>query len=65
MSSEGQPIDLPKLSASIIDFVSNAGRSVKVRQWFDNGNLYNLVDALAKWSQITKDNVISSHSSSS
>ncbi|KAI0319475.1 armadillo-type protein [Amylostereum chailletii] len=55
-SSEGEPIELTRLGAPLIDFVSNAARGTKARAWFDQNNLNALIDVLFKWSQMTQEN---------
>ncbi|KAI0066668.1 ARM repeat-containing protein [Artomyces pyxidatus] len=55
-SSEGEPIELSKLAAPLIDFVSSVARGTKARAWFEQGNLAALVDVLVKWAQMTKEN---------
>ena len=56
-SSEGEPIELYKLAAPLVDFVTGATRQSKARVSFDEGTLAQLVDALVQWGQMTKENV--------
>lgn len=56
-SSEGEPIELYKLAAPLVDFVTGATRQSKARVSFDEGTLAQLVDALVQWCQMTKENV--------
>ncbi len=56
-SSEGEPIELYKLIAPLVDFVTGATRQSKARVSFDEGTLAQLVDASVQWSQMTKENV--------
>ncbi len=56
-SSEGEPIELYKLIAPLIDFVTGATRQSKARVSFDEATLAPLVDALVQWGQMTKENV--------
>lgn len=55
-SSEGEPIELYKLIAPLVDFVTGATRQSKARVSFDDGTLAQLVDALVQWGQMTKEN---------
>ncbi|KAI9459661.1 ARM repeat-containing protein [Lactarius psammicola] len=55
-SSEGEPIELYKLIAPLVDFVTGATRQSKARVSFDDGTLAQLVDASVQWSQMTKEN---------
>jgi hypothetical protein len=56
-SSEGEPIELYKLAAPLVDFVTGATRQSRARVSFDEGTLAQLVDALVQWAQMTKENV--------
>jgi hypothetical protein len=56
-SSEGEPIELYKLAAPLVDFVTGATRQSRARVSFDEGTLAQLVDALVLWAQMTKENV--------
>jgi hypothetical protein len=62
-SSEGEPIELYKLAAPLVDFVTGATRQSKARVSFDEGTLTQLVDALVQWGQMTKENVRASGAS--
>ncbi|KAH8992921.1 ARM repeat-containing protein, partial [Lactarius akahatsu] len=55
-SSEGEPIELYKLIAPLVDFVTGATRQSKARVSFDEETLAQLVDASVQWSQMTKEN---------
>ncbi|KAI0045675.1 ARM repeat-containing protein [Auriscalpium vulgare] len=56
-SSEGEPIELSRLAAPLIDFVSSVARGTKARAWFEApGTLVALVNVLVKWAQMTKEN---------
>ncbi|KAI0253279.1 ARM repeat-containing protein [Lactifluus subvellereus] len=55
-SSEGQPIELYKLIAPLVDFLTSATRQSKARVSFDQGTVGKLVDVLMQWAQMTKDN---------
>ncbi|KAH9046970.1 ARM repeat-containing protein [Lactarius deliciosus] len=55
-SSEGEPIELYKLIAPLVDFVTGATRQSKARVSFDDETLAQLVDASVQWSQMTKEN---------
>jgi hypothetical protein len=65
-SSEGEPIELYKLAAPLVDFVTGATRQSiesKARVSFDEGTLTQLVDALVQWGHMTKENVRASSAS--
>ncbi|KAI0275362.1 ARM repeat-containing protein [Gloeopeniophorella convolvens] len=55
-SSEGVPIELHKLIAPLVDFVSAATRRSKARVSFEDGTLGRLVDTLVQWAQMTREN---------
>ncbi|KAF8262244.1 armadillo-type protein [Lactarius quietus] len=55
-SSEGEPIELYKLAAPLVDFVTGATRQSKARVSFDDATLAQLVDVLVQWAQMTKEN---------
>jgi hypothetical protein len=55
-SSEGEPIEIPKFAAPLIDFVACAARGGRAMDWFRT-NMAALVEVTLSWSQMTRDNV--------
>ncbi|TFY79832.1 hypothetical protein EWM64_g4180 [Hericium alpestre] len=54
---EGEIVELTKLAAPLIDFVSSVARAGRARTWFDEpGQLGTLIVTLVKWAQITREN---------
>lgn len=61
VSSEGDEISLPRLSCSIIDFISNIARTTAARSWFDHTHLEQLINVVFHWIQMTGEDVRSSN----
>lgn len=55
-SSEGALIEIERLIAPMIDFVSSVARRGKAVGWFEQG-LTTMMDILLQWAQMTKENV--------
>jgi len=56
-SSENDSIDLTQLICPILDFVSAVSRGGKARDWFDPGNLNNLIASVFGYTQMTEEDV--------
>ncbi|ETW86593.1 hypothetical protein HETIRDRAFT_456575 [Heterobasidion irregulare TC 32-1] len=54
-SSEGALIEIERLIAPMIDFVSSVARRGKAVGWFEQ-NLTTMMDILLQWAQMTKEN---------
>ncbi|TFY66382.1 hypothetical protein EVG20_g4698, partial [Dentipellis fragilis] len=56
-SEDGENVELTRLAAPLVDFVSAVARGGRARAWFEeNGRLGTVVDAAVKWAQMTSEN---------
>ncbi|KAA1471630.1 ARM repeat-containing protein [Dentipellis sp. KUC8613] len=54
---DGENVELPRLAAPLVDFVSAVARGGRARAWFEeSGRLGAVVDAAVKWAQMTSEN---------
>ena len=56
VSSEGEPIEIPRLIAPMVDFMSAAARSGRASDWF-RAHMTAVVEVTLGWSQMTRENV--------